>query len=432
MLLFMSFMWSLWNSSTVGEWLNLLHYFTTGNIMQWTIISACIVVTPLMVWLFLRLPEKPAGYHFLNRPRNPFVVLAAGILLILPTFSFVRENIPGPAGNFISMISKSRLNPADESAATENYYNRMLASDGIGSRPWEMHTPGGEAKSGLDEACMRRDDILVRELIPNKVTVLDGWSISTNSFGMRDKEYDLKKPAGVYRIAILGASYEMGSGVPQDSVFEAVMEHLLIDSLGTHQIEVLNFSVGGYHLPQQVWVAQNKIPQFEPDLILCFVHPADATRNSNYMASLVKNGTNLVYPELYAIKKEAGAEQFMDEKVLVNRLYPYSHRIAEWSLQSIHDAAVSMGALFGVVYIPSLGESNDAEYYRDLLNSPTADNRWTGTLFFDHADLFKGKENQYKLVKDPSHPNSQAHSLIAHTLVKDLVPLIRNLRERKP
>ena len=426
MILFMSFMWSLWNSSSVSEWLNLLHYYAQGSAFQYLIILGCIAVLPFIAWLFLKLPEKPPGYHFLNRPLNSVLILAIGVLLTLPTFQFFRSSVKGKTGDFITMISTAQLNMADESSATENYYNRMLASDGLGSRPWEMHTPGGEAKSGLDDACIRRDDILVRELIPNKVTVLDGWSIATNSFGMRDKEYLQKKPEGVYRIAILGASYEMGSGVPQDSVFEAVMENILADSFGLNKIEVLNFSVGGYHLPQQVWVAENKLPAFEPDLILCFVHPSDATRNSNYMASLVKNGTNLIYPELYAIKKEAGAEQFMEERVLVNRLYPFSHRIASWSLSRISIAASEMHAQFGVVYIPTLTESSDAEFYRELYKQRSSAEQANEHLwFFDLADIFNGHEAEYKLEKDPTHPNSKAHRLIATELVKKLVPAIR-------
>lgn len=427
MILFMSFMWSLWNCSTLSEWITILHYYSIGTATQYCMIIVAILVCLLIVWLILSLPDKPAGYHFLNRPYPYLLLFAAGTCLTLITFPRLRSQLSGNTKQFIELISTSNLTMSDQSNATENYYNRMLASDGLGARPWEIHTPGNEARSGLDDACSRRGDMLVRELIPGKVTELDGWRITTNSYGMRDRQYSLSKPPGVYRIAILGASYEMGSGVAQDSVFENLLEQMLNDTFGRGKIEILNFSVGGYHLPQLLWVAEHKIAAFQPDLVLCFVHPADATRNANYMATLIRNGTDLVYPELYSIRKEAGAEQRMEEQVLVNRLYPFSERIASWSIYRMNEAAQNMHAEFGVVYIPSFTKNSDENFYRGLF-SPNAPNGYPLTerpMFFDLADIFSGHEQQYQLTSDPSHPNAAGHRLIANKLAPWLVPVIK-------
>lgn len=427
MLGFMSFMWSLWNSPSVADWTYFLHFFGEGTAAQWGAIALAVGVVFLLVLLVLHLPAKPAGYHPLDQPRPVLLALGAGVLLLLPTLQDVRESIPGKTGEFVMSVSGNRLTAADQGDVIENYYNRMLASDGFGMRPWEMHTPGAPAKSGLDEACVRREDILVRELIPGKVTVLDGWSIATNRWGMRDQEYTKEKPQGVFRIAILGASYEMGSGVVQDSIFETLAEKMLNDS--GIPVEILNFSVGGYHLPQQVWVAQNKIGAFDPDLVLCCVHPSDATRNSNYLCKLIKNGTNLVYPELYAIKKKSGAEQYMSENELKNRLYPYSDHLAVWSLESISKICDSLGADFGVVYIPAVQETNDVEFYRQLFTPGNAMSPLLGqTAFYDLSALFAGREEEFKLEADPTHPNGKAHHVIASGLVKKLMPYLeRNI-----
>jgi hypothetical protein len=434
MFLFMSFMWSLWNSSSLNEWLNLLSYFGEGNLKSWGIILSVLSGIFVMYLFILRLPQKPAGHHFLNQPRSPIVIFSICVLLAVPLINGITGPVPGKAGAFIASISESRLTKVDESAATENYYNRMLASDGMGMRPWEMHTPGRDARSGLDDACVRSENLLLRELIPNKVTVLDGWTITANSFGMRDKEYSIAKPEGVYRIAILGASFEMGSGVAQDSSFEALLEQILNDSLSPQKIEVLNFAVGGYHLPQLVWVAENKLPPFQPDLVLCFVHPADIARTSDYMANLVRNGIDLHYPELYQIRKEAGAEQRMDAKVLVNRFYPYSSRIANWSIFRIREASDSMHAKFGMVYIPSFAKESDADFYRNMFTTP-AEEVYPGLpkpLFFDLADIFAGREEHFQLTKDPTHPNSKGHQLIAEELGRQLSPAIRSFTKQQP
>lgn len=416
MFLFMCFMWSLWNSSTVSEWINLLGYFAKGTPTMWLVIGTALLGIYLMHFIIQRLPEKPAGHHVLNGPYHPVLVLSVCVLLIVPVIPDISSKVPGATGEFIATISKARLSDADQSAATENYYNRMLASDGMGSRPWEIHTPGREARSGLDDACVRSENLLVRELIPNKVTVLDGWTISTNSFGMRDKEYSLAKPDGVYRIAILGASYEMGSGVSQDSTFEALLEQMLNDSIRHKEIEVLNFAVGGYHLPQLVWVAENKLPQFEPDLVLCFVHPADAARTSDYMANMVRNGTDLKYPELYQIRRDAGAEQHMEQKVLVNRFFPFTKQISTWSLTQIKLNCETMNANFGIVYLPSLQGSDDSQFYLSMVDAQS--------LFINLNGIYGNNPDDFKLASDPTHPNATAHANIAAALAKQLVHVI--------
>lgn len=424
MFVFMSFMWSLWNSTGISDWLFFLHFYMEGNALQWMLILSGLLIFTAIIFVILKFFQRPPGYHILSQPVNSGLALAAGIVLMLPTIKQVSNTIPGPTGKFIASVATLNLTDADQASATENYYNRMLASDGTGLRPWEMHTPGAPAKSGLDEACSRREDLLVRELIPNKVTILDGWTITTNQWGMRDKNYTKEKPAGTFRIAILGASYEMGSGVPQDSVFEALAEKMLIDS--GMKIEILNFSVGGYHLPQQVWIAQHKIPEFQPDLVLCFVHPSDATRNSNYMGKLIKNGTDLLYPELYAIKKSSGAEQNMGESELKNRLYPYSDEIATWSLEAIAVTCDSMNSDFGVVYIPVLKQTNDAEFYRDIFQQGNTKNpRLSTVAFYDLSEIFRGKEDEYKLVSDPTHPNGKGHLVIATAMIEQLTPYVK-------
>jgi hypothetical protein len=434
MFLFMCFMWSLWNSSSVSEWVNLLSYYKEGTLVMWLIIATVLTGIYLLHYFIQRLPAKPAGHHILNKPYHPALIIATCGILILPVIPNLTGKITGSTGEFLVAISKARLSDADQSAATENYYNRMLASDGMGSRPWEVHTPGRDAQSGLDDACVRSENLLVRELIPNKVTVLDGWTISTNSFGMRDQEYSLGKPEGTYRIAILGASYEMGSGVAQDSTFEALLEEMLNDTFTDQKIEILNFAVGGYHLPQLVWVAENKLPQFQPDLVLCFVHPADAARTSEYMANMVRNGIDLHYPALYKIRKEAGAEQHMEQKVLVNRFYPFNGRIAEWSLMQIKIACEGMNAFYGTVYLPSLGDSDDSEFYRSLYdrNAHPQSELTHNPFFFDLTGIYGQNPKEYALDTDPTHPNTEAHSNICTELARQLAPVLRNIRAHQP
>ncbi|MDA1096308.1 MAG: SGNH/GDSL hydrolase family protein [Chloroflexi bacterium] len=87
--------------------------------------------------------------------------------------------------------------------------------------------------------------------------------IKVNSHGMRDREYSLKKRAGVRRIAAIGDSFTAGLEVKADEVFTEVMER----DLGSGW-EVLNFGVSGYSTLHEYLYLRDSILDFDPDVIL--------------------------------------------------------------------------------------------------------------------------------------------------------------------
>ena len=115
-------------------------------------------------------------------------------------------------------------------------------------------------------------DSIIYELEPNRTAQFRHQIVRMNSHGMRSPEVPLKKPAGTFRIAVLGDSYTFGWGVEQEKVFTRWMETELAKSAprGT-QVEVLNFGVPGYATFQEVAAFLEKGVQFEPDAVLVYV-----------------------------------------------------------------------------------------------------------------------------------------------------------------
>lgn len=99
------------------------------------------------------------------------------------------------------------------------------------------------------------------------------WAtIAINSQGRRDREVSLKKPAGTYRIAILGDSVAFGERVEAKDDFATQVEWTLNARSSYPRYEVLNFSVPGYGTWQELSMLQEKALAYEPDLvILAFV-----------------------------------------------------------------------------------------------------------------------------------------------------------------
>ncbi len=95
-----------------------------------------------------------------------------------------------------------------------------------------------------------------------------GASFSTNAFGMRDVERRQAKPRGSWRVAVLGDSFTMGSGVAQDQTFARQLERSLGAALHPRPVEVLNFGIGGDDFQMELRHWRNVVSSFQPDLVL--------------------------------------------------------------------------------------------------------------------------------------------------------------------
>jgi hypothetical protein len=116
-------------------------------------------------------------------------------------------------------------------------------------------------------------DDIYWELLPNLDTSFKMAHLHTNSAGLADQDYPLVKPANTYRIAVLGDSYSMASGVNTDKSYHALLEHWMnqpaVDkkTVGTHY-EFINFAVGGFGLERYNATLAHKVAAWQPDAIL--------------------------------------------------------------------------------------------------------------------------------------------------------------------
>ena len=113
-----------------------------------------------------------------------------------------------------------------------------------------------------------REYVLKPNLVRDEIKKIC-WS--TNSFGMRDREYPQAKPAGTFRIGIAGDSIATGWKVDDDAGFEPLLEHAFdarAKAAGGPKVEILNFAVPG-HGPGQRWSHFAALGwPFAPDLVI--------------------------------------------------------------------------------------------------------------------------------------------------------------------
>lgn len=130
------------------------------------------------------------------------------------------------------------------------------------------------------------DPVLGARHIPSKQVTwrMEGLSRdSFNSFGMRDYERTLAKPANTYRVAVLGDSGAEGLQVPLKDTFPIVLENMLNEKAkkdgSGKRIEVMNFGCAGYSMLQEVLQYETQAARFSPDVVVLFYNRMDAAES---------------------------------------------------------------------------------------------------------------------------------------------------------
>ena len=164
--------------------------------------------------------------------RRSLVLLsvAAGVFLLLE--ASVRVHLFGLAG----------LSPAAVNSL------RGLPQSGL-TQPSSEPRLGFELKPNLDETF---------KLVPFR----------TNSRGLRDREYELKKPPHTWRVAVVGSSFALPAGVAIEDAFHSLLEERFSRELAPLQVEFINFAVGMYNPEQVLAMLELRALAYEPDLVL--------------------------------------------------------------------------------------------------------------------------------------------------------------------
>jgi lysophospholipase L1-like esterase len=99
-----------------------------------------------------------------------------------------------------------------------------------------------------------------------------GAAYRSNRGGFRDRDFDLVKPLGITRIAVLGDSVAEGLGVAEGQRFSSNLETTL-NGIEPGRYEVMNFALSGYSTANEALVLERAVLSYSPDLVIlqvCF------------------------------------------------------------------------------------------------------------------------------------------------------------------
>lgn len=265
-----------------------------------------------------------------------------------------------------------------------------------------------------------------------------GTRVRTNAFGMRGGETTLEKPAGVFRIAVLGDSWAFGWGVGAGEEFPAVLETLLRPGPGGRRVEVLNFSMFAYNTLQELAVLKRKAMRFGPDLVLVAYNVNDVEgldperQDATGDAMLREIETSLnTYSHLI---------RFVDERLrrlALSRGVERSGKVASYqalyapdsvawqrvrgALREIRDVAAQGGASTYVVLCPWINVLSRDNPYIGIHRQVTEAAAELGIPSLDLFPVFEGRDAAALRISPlDGHPRAEGHRIAAAAIADDL------------
>lgn len=106
--------------------------------------------------------------------------------------------------------------------------------------------------------------------------------VETNSHGFRGPEFHVRKPAGFYRIVVLGDSFVFGHGVDQEHTFPSQLQNAL--AMQIQSVEVINLGISGYSTDQELLLFREFGAALGADLVVLVVCDNDFQANTEDFA----------------------------------------------------------------------------------------------------------------------------------------------------
>lgn len=352
---------------------------------------------------------------------------AAIVLAIAPA-----ADLPRALSRARAILRDDGLDPLEHDRLERGYYERVLATERRLDRAAIEPRPSASVPFDAGPLCLTVEDLREYVLKPNFKADLKGAAWSTNSRGLRDREYRPDKPADTFRIAFVGDSIGAGWGVGDGEGFEPRLERYLSArsrGRGGPTIEILNFAVPGHSPAQRREHFRRSADEFRPDAVLYEATLADPGWDGRRLRGLLARGIGWDSPMFRDLLTALNARPGQDAEAYKTLLRPQRRALLEGVYKTIVADAKRLGAPAYWVLVPRVGRRNDPGERESLLDLAR---RAGFDAAIDLSDAYEGLEASTLAIKpDDFHPNVLGHARLAERLAPALAALVDSAIERK-
>lgn len=376
-------------------------------------------------------------------PDLPRRLAALGLTLTLLALGLLPVS-GGGASSVLQSLRTPAPDRADREAAAGGYYEGLIGR------------PGGRADRTSDELTRRllgkpaagvsihdigairflAGDFLEHDLHPRVHHTVFGTPFTTNSCGMRDREYPPAKPAGTFRIALLGSSIDMGWGVGSGEIYAKLLEQWLNGQAArrglSRRFEVLNFAVAAYSPAQRLESYRRTAVRFQPDLVLYAVTMLDPRLTAIHLCCLVQDRTDLRYDFVRRAVAAAGiaAEdirldtggELLHKDVVRAKLKTVAWPVADGVLGALAADCRAAGRPVACLILPRVGPADAPSARAEAVARHREIASRHHVPVFDLSSTFDARDPaDLEIAPWDDHPNARGHRLLFRELARSLI-----------
>jgi len=365
-------------------------------------------------------------------------------MIVILACGLVPDRLSGDGPSRLRDTLKSNLfNRVDLERIERGYYEQLLDAgrrlDDLADVPGlRVRRRSGSAWSiPVDDAplVVRVDDLREVVLKPDDATVRWGLQWCTNTQGMRDRSYATDKPAGTFRIALVGDSIGAGWGVNVEQRFESILErvwHARAKTTSGLTVEIINCAVPG-HSPGQRWYHFSQIGwPMDPDLVIYESTAADVGWDERRLRFLLARGLGWDSHIYHRALVKAGVEPYGSPDDYKRALRPKHWDILAGVYQTMAADCRARGLPILWVLVPRVGRKNARADQQALVQTALAAGF---SRVIDVTDAFDGLDpSRLAIEPDDFHPNASGHARLARRLDSALseLPELGRLWEPSP
>jgi hypothetical protein len=417
-------LWSMWTADSMTQWLELINAAGRGGIVIFLTGPALYAISYVLRRLDTAKPSDEKPKARLRVVETPFWKAAASntvACLILAAIGSpaVYSYLGSKPAQEIAALTESQLSSRDQNRLERGYYEQLMGANRHSTELWELYNRRPLEWPRIQQTEIWRphtENILLGELRPNQSIDFKNATLNTNRWGMRDVDYELEKPEDTFRIAVLGSSHVMGSGVNDGETFEAILERRLnsgdVDRPYSNY-EVMNFAVAARSAVQHVYLVEEKVMPFKPDVVLHVAHGQDRGITVRFISRMVQSGVEIPYEYLRDLFNELGIDHETPDFIIQRRVKPRAGEILTWAYQRMADDCKEAEIDAFWVYLPMIYDPASGIALAEREKHAEE----VGFSTISLAEVYESHDqSELQIAPWDNHPNAQAHALVADLL----------------